>query len=110
MKPQPIGKILRALTLPNLASAAEQAYRQGVANDRLMRMEAERARKVAQQKTFERQELLRLGRPEFLYLRNAQKKEAQYQRYLEGGRWGRADLATRRARRPLKQQTEEVKP
>ena len=108
MKPQPIRNILKKITLSRLAVLADQAYREGIANERLRRMEAERARKIEQQKLFERQEIRRIRRPEFLFLKNAIHKEERYQKHLEFERWEQDRIAAMRLLRPLKYMQEET--
>lgn len=80
-----IKNVLDRLTFPKLVSLADQSARQAEADARLERIRAEQARKARQEalrQQQERREIRRLGYPEYLFLKNAQRKAERYRKQL----------------------------
>lgn len=78
---QRIGAVMVGMTLRDYVTAAERNEREQAANARLARLEAEQGRKVAAAQAEEARLVVELGRPEYLYVKNAKRKVAKYARW-----------------------------
>lgn len=74
-----IGIVLRGMSFQDFVNLAERAERDRCANERLHAIEQIEADKKARAAAFEFEELKKLDRPEYRFLKNAQLKEKKYQ-------------------------------
>lgn len=80
-----IKTMLSRLSFQDFVSLAEQAERERLANERLERIEAAELGSIAARAARaarEKQEIMALHRPEYIYIKNAQTKEKRYQKHI----------------------------
>jgi len=91
-----IKSVLNQMSFQDIATAAERSERERLANVRLAEIEAAAARKKAAAKVANRRRIRELGRPEYMFAKNAERKEAQRQRYREWIAWEKAFMEKKR--------------
>ncbi len=80
----------------DFANSAEKMERERIANQRLAEIRIKHAEKLAAQKEANERRLKELGRPEYLFAKNAERKEAQYQKWRENRARERAEMESKR--------------
>jgi len=75
---KPISVVLRDMCFQDFVNLAERAERERCANERLDAIEQAEAAKRQRAEAFELEELKKLDRPEYMFLKNAQLKEKKY--------------------------------
>jgi hypothetical protein len=88
-KPVRIGKVLGGMSVRDFALAAEKAARLARAEERTRLMEMEARRASFALRSAQREELLRMGRPEYGNVVAARIKEWKYKRWRENREWER---------------------
>jgi len=84
-----IKAVLRRMSFQDFVSLAEQTARLTAANERMAAIEnAEKRTKINREKVVGF-EILRLGRPEYVYLKNARAKAARYRKHIAFARFER---------------------
>ena len=79
-----IARVLRDFTPDKYAQLQEAAERQGRADARLASFDYAQEGRLLRAEAFERDEILAMGRPEYVYVKNARKKETLYARRRAG--------------------------
>lgn len=92
---------MKHLTIQDLQRIAEHSDRERLADERLAEIEGAALKKVADAKAENARKIKELGRPEYLFADNAERKEAKRQRWWANRARERKEIETKRKARRL---------
>ena len=78
-----ISAVMSRMSFGDYVSAAEQAERERIANERLAAIEKSDLDRRQNTEQFEQGELLEAGRPEYKFAKNAKAMNKKYKRHIE---------------------------